>query len=64
LYHLLQSHFAVVVWNSQLYDQKSHVAAGKDDNWINGWINSFVKEHGMEKVSELLGNYFLAFALF
>jgi hypothetical protein len=40
-----------------LYHQKAGVRAGKDDDWINGWLSGFLEEHGSEKVSDVLQDY-------
>lgn len=39
------------------YWNKSAIQDGKDDDWIDGWLSSFVREHGMTKVSIVLGTY-------
>ncbi len=39
------------------YDAKAPVHAGKDNDWIDGWIASFVQEHGMATAKRLLANY-------
>jgi hypothetical protein len=30
---------------------------GQDDNWMDSWLDQFVEEHGLAKVSKVLGNY-------
>jgi hypothetical protein len=37
-----------------VYDAKVNVATGKGDNWIDGWVDSFVKVHGIDTATELL----------
>ena len=41
----------------QAYNAKALVKDGKDDNWIDGWLDSFINEHGIDKVSRVLSNY-------
>jgi hypothetical protein len=41
----------------QLYDQKADVREGKDDDWMDGWLQSFVDEHGVGTVQNLLNDY-------
>ena len=36
---------------------KSSAAAGKDDNWIDGWVTSFIEEMGLEQAKLLLSAY-------
>jgi hypothetical protein len=33
------------------------VHAGKDDDWIDGWVTSFVREHGLATAKHLLADY-------
>jgi hypothetical protein len=40
--------------NRRGYDAKANVMEGKDDDWTDGWLKGFIKEQGIEKVSELL----------
>jgi hypothetical protein len=45
--------------NVDIYTKKAHVKGGIDDGWIQGWLASFVEEHGIEKVTKVLGDYLL-----
>jgi hypothetical protein len=40
-----------------IYTKKAHVKGGVDDGWIQGWLASFVEEHGIEKLTKVLGDY-------
>jgi hypothetical protein len=33
------------------------VREGKDDDWMDGWLQSFVDKHGVETVKNLLNDY-------
>jgi hypothetical protein len=44
--------------NLQIYQKKANVNGGVDrDGWMDGWLESFVNEHGVERVSHVLGEY-------
>ncbi|KAL3936568.1 MAG: hypothetical protein SGBAC_008137 [Bacillariaceae sp.] len=43
--------------NIEIYDGKARVNGGVDDGWIRGWLPSFVQDHGLEKASQVLGDY-------
>jgi len=43
--------------NIEIYEGKARVNGGVDDGWIRGWLPSFVQEHGLEKASQVLGEY-------
>ena len=43
----------------KLYDQKANVTDGKDDDWLDSWLQGFIDEHGFETVSSLLEEYLL-----
>ena len=43
----------------KLYDQKANVTDGKDDDWLDSWLQGFIDEHGFETVSSLLEDYLL-----
>jgi hypothetical protein len=45
--------------NSKIYQHKAQVNGGTDDGWIMGWLESFVEQHGKEKVSQVLQDYTL-----
>ena len=32
---------------------------GKDDDWIDSWLDSFINEHGINKASKVLSNYWI-----
>ena len=54
LHHHPASPFSLYL---QTYKLKASVAAGKDDNWIDGWVASFVQEMGLEQAKNLLADY-------
>jgi hypothetical protein len=39
---------------NQSYREKAMVRDGKDDDWIDSWWTSFLKEHGAEKVAKVM----------
>jgi hypothetical protein len=41
----------------EIYWEKANVTDSKDDDWINGWLDSFVSTHGQPKASTVLGGY-------
>jgi hypothetical protein len=40
----------------QLFTNRS-LGGGKDDDWLAGWLDSFVRTHGQERVSRVLKDY-------
>jgi hypothetical protein len=43
-----------------MWEKKSNVTGGvRDDLWIGTWLDSFVKTHGAEKVSNVLGDSYI-----
>jgi hypothetical protein len=46
--------------NEQVYRTKARVhEGGKDDDWMAGWLKSFIATHGHEQVSRVLKEYLL-----
>jgi hypothetical protein len=46
--------------NEQVYRTKARVhEGGKDDDWMAGWLSSFIATHGHEQVSRVLKDYLL-----
>jgi hypothetical protein len=39
------------------YWQKADIQAGKDDDWMDGWLDSFVDTYGLHKASSVLRDY-------
>jgi hypothetical protein len=48
--------------NPVLYQKFANASAyggGKDDDWLSGWLDSFIETHGQERVSRVLKDYLL-----
>ena len=46
--------------NLDIYQKKANVNGGVDkDGWMDGWLEGFVQQHGMERVSKVLGDYLI-----
>jgi hypothetical protein len=41
----------------EIYEKKARVNANVDDGWIQGWLASFVEQHGTETTTRVLGDY-------
>jgi hypothetical protein len=41
----------------KIWAKKAQLNGDMDDGWIRGWPQSFVEEHGLEKVSRVLRDY-------
>eukprot|EP00934_Nitzschia_sp_Nitz4_P009245 Nitzschia sp. Nitz4//scaffold225_size51843//9625//12995//NITZ4_006892-RA/size51843-snap-gene-0.8-mRNA-1//-1//CDS//3329542666//9235//frame0 len=48
------SHREDVRRNRQAYEAKALLPSIRDDNWLDGWVSSFVEKHGLEKAKQLL----------
>lgn len=42
---------------TEAYWKKARVADGKDDDWMDTWLESFLAEHGMQKALTVLEEY-------
>jgi hypothetical protein len=40
-----------------VYDVKANVTDGKDDDWMDSWLDHFVQEYGTEQVARVLADY-------
>jgi hypothetical protein len=49
--------------NPVLYQKFANASAygggGKDDDWLSGWLDSFIETHGQERVARVLKDYLL-----
>eukprot|EP00980_Cylindrotheca_fusiformis_P016619 scaffold4973_cov135-Cylindrotheca_fusiformis.AAC.37 len=43
--------------HESIWRKKANLKGMISDGWILGWLPSFVKDHGLEKVSQVLGDY-------
>jgi hypothetical protein len=41
----------------KVYDVKANVTDGKDDDWMDSWLDHFVQEYGSEQVARVLADY-------
>jgi hypothetical protein len=43
--------------DAKQWEKRAQMNGNRDDGWIRGWLQSFVEEHGLQKVSQVLRDY-------